>query len=100
MTWKKLAPEFHVRQVSEPGPNFIPLAEGHQAYLAERGNIFSFQTHLEMDSATVQAILENTNIYTGAKTKMELDDIMKRAIDGHDGHCVLSKIVQWVYDHN
>lgn len=74
----------------------IPLAENHQAYLAQAGNIFTFQTHPEMDVATVQAIVKNTSIYTSGRDEAEIVAMTKRAEKGHDGLKILQRIVDWI----
>lgn len=74
----------------------IPLADNHQAYLAQAGNVFTFQTHPEMDVATVEAILKNTTIYTSGKHDAEIVAMAKRAEEGHDGLKILQRIIYWV----
>lgn len=86
--------------MAEPVDGFVPLAENHQAFLGYAGNIFTFQAHPEMDFSTVEAITQHTDIYTKGKSKEQVEDVVRRASNGHDGLFILSKIVQWVYDHN
>lgn len=79
---------------------FIPLAEDHQAYLGKAGQIFTFQTHPEMDDMAVHAVLNNTDLYTKDKSEAEMQAMVKRSAHGHDGIFLLDKVIRWVYDHN
>lgn len=53
-----------------------------------------------MDAATVEAITQNTKLYTEGKSDAEIQSVVQKAVDGHGGEFILSKIVHWVYDYN
>lgn len=100
MVYSQTAPEFHVRWVAKPVEGWTPLCEDNQAFLGNAGQIFTFQTHLEMDAATVEAITRNTKLYTEGRSDAEIQAMVQKAADGHGGEFILSKIVHWVYDYN
>ncbi|KAL1310580.1 hypothetical protein AAFC00_000858 [Neodothiora populina] len=95
------APEFHKRMVTRPAPGFIPLAQNNQAFLSAAGTVFTFQTHLEMDASTVEAIVTLTDAYTKGKSPEQAKEIATKCETvGHDGGLVLGRLLQWIYDHN
>ncbi|KAI9931718.1 hypothetical protein ASPWEDRAFT_25422 [Aspergillus wentii DTO 134E9] len=90
-------PEFHVREVAEPGIDFVELAENHEMFINAANTILSFQAHPEVHPALARKmLLEEDDVYNGNLSQEQLDAQLNRLEQPTDGVEVLRRVVEWV----
>ncbi|RAL00785.1 class I glutamine amidotransferase-like protein [Aspergillus ibericus CBS 121593] len=90
-------PEFHVREVAQPGEKFIHPAENHEMFVNQQNTVLTFQSHPEVQPVLAKKmLLEEDDVYNGNLSKDELDSHLKRLEQPTDGFEVLRRVVEWV----
>ncbi|OJJ85434.1 uncharacterized protein ASPGLDRAFT_146705 [Aspergillus glaucus CBS 516.65] len=90
------APEFHVREVAKPAPNFIHLAEGHECFVNEANTILTFQAHPEIHNALAKKMFaDEDDVYTGNSSKEQIAKEIEKLDKPMDGRLLLERIVEW-----
>ncbi|KAK7556895.1 class I glutamine amidotransferase-like protein [Phyllosticta citricarpa] len=90
--------EFHKRQIVDPAPGFVPLAQQNQCFVSNDNAILTFQGHPEMSAKLAQSLLANASTYTQAMSDDEQRNVATRMEKEHDGNAILSRVVRWVYE--
>ncbi|PYH76820.1 copper/iron-regulated glutamine amidotransferase [Aspergillus uvarum CBS 121591] len=89
-------PEFHVREVAQPGDGFIHLAENHEMFVNQQNTVLSFQAHPEIEAEMAkQLLLEEDDVYNGRLSQQELEGHLTRLERPTDGVRVLKRVVEW-----
>lgn len=97
LTANKRAPEFHVREVAQPAPNFVHLAEGHECFVNEANTILTFQAHPEIHNALARKMFaDEDDVYTGNSSREQVEKEIEKLEKPMDGRLLLERIVEWV----
>ncbi|GKZ23637.1 hypothetical protein AbraIFM66951_009915 [Aspergillus brasiliensis] len=89
-------PEFHVREVAQPGVGFVHLAENHEMFVNKDNTVLSFQAHPEVQSELAKKMLEEEDdVYNGNLSQRELEDQLARLEQPTDGFEVLRRVIEW-----
>lgn len=87
--------EFHRRQINVTAREFVPLAEGNQAFVNEKNTITTFQGHPEFNKELGKKLLEKTPIYMGVEEK-DMEVLNKKMESEHDGVAIWGRILKWI----
>ncbi|OJJ68321.1 hypothetical protein ASPBRDRAFT_659976 [Aspergillus brasiliensis CBS 101740] len=89
-------PEFHVREVAQPGVGFVHLAENHEMFVNKENTVLSFQAHPEVQPELAKKmLLEEDDVYNGNLSERELEGQLARLEQPTDGFEVLRRVIEW-----
>ncbi|RAL17385.1 uncharacterized protein BO97DRAFT_447765 [Aspergillus homomorphus CBS 101889] len=89
-------PEFHVREVAQPGMGFIHLAENHEMLVNQQNTVLSFQAHPEVQAELAKKmLLDEDDVYNGDLSQQELGAHLAKLDRPTDGLKVLKRVVEW-----
>ncbi|KZF19159.1 copper/iron-regulated glutamine amidotransferase [Xylona heveae TC161] len=95
------APEFHVREVSKPAPDFIALAENHECFVNKANTMLSFQAHPEVQNGLARKmLLEEDDVYNGNSSRERIEEEVQKLNGATDGPIILKRVIEWVREGN
>ncbi|KAL4962687.1 class I glutamine amidotransferase-like protein [Aspergillus stella-maris] len=88
--------KFHKRYVTEPAPNFTPLATNNEILLSNTGQILTMQSHPELSEKLSRGILEGADGgYTSSSIMTDAGVKLLSVNSEHAGAKVWDVIMEW-----
>jgi GMP synthase-like glutamine amidotransferase len=89
-------PQFHVREVGQPAPEFIHLAENHECFVNPANTILTFQGHPEVHSTLAKKMLvEEDDVYNGNSSEEKIQEELLKLEQPTDGVVILQRVIEW-----
>lgn len=88
--------ELHKKEVVMAPEGFVALAEGNQVLVSGSGRVLSFQGHPEMSGEIAGLLVGEESCYTEGLGREEVEGLVSRAGEEHDGLEVWRRVLEWV----
>jgi len=88
--------ELHKKEVTIMAPGFLALAEDNQCCSNESNTILTFQGHPEMSEKMARLLAQGPSSYTEELSEEEIEALVARAGEEHDGLVVWKRVLEWV----